>query len=207
MGHSRSHIGHDGLVSRTVPDYVTHYYVAGRPPFLNVSDLADIEWEAIRQELDADRLTGRSSRVFGRRYLELRRATEAKLRELFVVAGGKPERISPHYFVLGSSEWFRGLAHQMHEVVIPLTALPDHATSMTIPDSMTSMGLGGEFGLPVEHRPHHGRVFRLSDLSEAIEEFGLPEDKPGDYAGYQYRTFELYAEVQVWSDAVLGYRD
>ncbi len=94
----------------------------------------------------------------------------------------------------------------MHEVVIPLTALPDDATSMTIPDSMTSMGLGGAFGLPAEHRPHHGRAFRLSELPEAIEEFGLPKDRPGDYAGYHYRTFELYAEVQVWSDAVLDYR-
>jgi hypothetical protein len=156
--------------------------------------------------LPSERFAGRSSRVFGRRYLELRRATEDKLRDQFVAVGGEPERTVPHYFVLGSSAWFRGLAHEMHEVVVPLAVLPDSATSMTIPDSMTSMGLGGDFGLPVENRPHHGRVFRLSEIPEAVEEFGLPEDEHGNYAGYQHRSFELYAEIQVWSDAILNYR-
>jgi hypothetical protein len=193
-------------VSRSLPNYVTHYYVAGRPPFLNVSELTDPEWEIMGRELEAERSAGRSSRVFGRRYLELRRATEAKLRDLFVAAGGQPERAAPHYFVLGSSAWFRGLAQEMQEVRVPLDALPDNATSMTIPDSMTSMGLGGDFGLPVENRPHHDRVFRLSEIPEAVQEFGLPEDEPGDYADYQHRSFEFYAEVQVWSDAVLLYR-
>ncbi|MHB8431515.1 MAG: hypothetical protein ACYDDZ_13500 [Acidimicrobiales bacterium] len=193
-------------MSRALPDYVTHYFVAGRRPFLNVSELTDPEWEVIRQELEAERLAGRSSRVFGRRYLELRRATEAKLRDQFVAVGGKPERHTPHYFVLGSSEWFRGLAQEMNEVVVPLASLPGGATSMTIPDSMTSMGLGGDFGLPVENRPHHGRVFRLSEIAEAVEEFGLPEDVAGNYTGYQHRSFEIYAEIQVWTDAILDYR-
>ena len=193
-------------MSSAPPEYVTHYYVAGQRPFLNVSELSDPEWEVVRRGLEAERLAGRSSRVFGRRYLELRRATEAKLRDQFIAAGGEPERTSPHYFVLGSSAWFRGLAHEMHEVVIPLALLPDAATSMTIPDSMTSMGLGGDFGLPVENRPHHGRVFRLSQIREAVEEFGLPEGEPGNYAGYQHRSFEVYAEVQVWSDVILNHR-
>lgn len=197
---------HDGAVSRTLPDFVTHYYVQGRPPFLNLSELTQTEWDATRNVLEEERATGSSSRVFGHRYLDLRRATEAKLRDLFVVAGGNPERDAPHYFVLGSSKWFQGLSHDMLQVVIPLDALPDSATSMTIPDSMTSMGLGGDFGIPVEPEPHHGRVFRRSQFAEAVETFGIPEDRPGNYAGYQHRTFELYAEVQVWSDAVLGYR-
>ena len=100
-----------------------------------------------------------------------------------MAVGGKPERHTPHYFVLGSSAWFQGLAHEMHEVVVPLASLPEDVTSMTIPDSMTSMGLGGDFGLPVENRPHHGRVFRLSEISEAVEEFGLPEESPATTPG------------------------
>ena len=192
-------------MSRPLPDYVTHYYVPGRPPFLNLSELTAPEWDAIRQALEDERATGRSHRVFGRRYLDLRRATETKLRDLFVVAGGEPERDAPHYFVLGSSKWFQGLSHEMQEVAIPLDALPDSATSMTIPDSVTSMGLGGGYGLPVEPLPHHGRVFRFSQFTDAIETYGFPEDRPGNYAGYQHRSFELYAEVQVWSDAVLEY--
>jgi len=194
------------VVNRKLPDYVTHYYVAGRPPFLNVSELSDTAWEVTRRALASERSEGSSFRVFGRRYLELRRATEAKLRDLFIAAGGKPERHAPHYFVLGSSDWFRGLAEEMRELVIPMAALPDNATSMTIPDSMTAMGLGGDFGIPVASKPHHGRVFLRSEFESAVETFGIPEGQPGNYGGYQYRSFEFYAEVQVWSDAVLTFR-
>ena len=193
------------MVNQTLPDYVTHYYVQGRAPFLNLSELAQSEWDSKRHVLEAERATGSSFRVFGRRYLDLRRATEVKLRDLFVVAGGKPERDAPHYFVLGSSKWFQGLSRDMQQLVIPLDALPDSATSMTIPDSMTSMGLGDEYGIPVEPKPHHDRVFRRSEFADAVETFGIPEDRAGSYEGYQHRSFELYAEVQVWSDAVLDW--
>jgi hypothetical protein len=193
-------------VSGMLPDYVTHYYVPGRRPFLNLSELTDQDWDVTREVLEVERETGSSFRVFGSRYLELRRATEARLRELFVAAGGEPERKAPHYFVLGSSEWFRGLAQDMQQVVIPLAALPDSATSMTIPDSVTAMGLGADYGISVDTKPHHGRVFRRSQFAAAIETFGIPEDRAGNYLGYQHRSFELYAEVQVWSDVVLDYR-
>jgi hypothetical protein len=93
----------------------------------------------------------------------------------------------------------------MQEVVIPLSELPERATSMTIPDSMTSMGLGSDYGIPDEPRPHHGRVFRCSEFADAVQTFGLPEDQAGDYADYQYRSFKFYAEVQVWSDVILTY--
>jgi hypothetical protein len=199
-------VRHDGAVNQLLPEYVTHYYVPGRPPFLNVSELTDPEWDVTRLVLEAERAAGSSSRVFGRRYLELRRATEATLRDLFVAVGGEPERHAPHYFVLGSSQWFRGLAQDMQELMIPLSALPDTATSMTIPDSVTAMGLGGDFGIPVESRPHHGRIFRLSEFADAVNAYGIPEEPPGDYAGYQFRSFEMYAEVQVWSDVVLDHR-
>lgn len=193
------------MVSRTLPDYVTHYFVQGRPPFLNLSDLSQQEWDSTRQVLEGERANGSSFRVFGRRYLELRRATEVKLRDLFVAVGGTPERDAPHYFVLGSCKWFEGLSRDMQQLEIPLDALPDSATSMTIPDSMTSMGLGGDYGIPVQPKPHHDRVFRLSEFAGAVQTFGIPAGRPGEYEGYQYRSFELYAEVQVWSDAVLDY--
>ena len=77
---------------------------------------------------------------------------------------------------------------------------------MTIPDSVASMGLGGGFGIPPDPRPHHGRVFRLPEFAHAVDAFGIPADQHGDYAGYQFRSFELYAEVQVWSDSVLDHR-
>jgi hypothetical protein len=44
-----------------------------------------------------------------------------------------------------------------------------------------------------------------SRFADALETYGMPEDRTG-YDGYQHRSFELYAEVQVWSDAVLDHR-
>ena len=84
-----------------VPEVVTHYYLAGRKPFLSLSELADAELDAVLADLSMLRDGGRQHRPFGPRYMHLRRLTEARLRELFIAAGGQPERTAPHYFVLG----------------------------------------------------------------------------------------------------------
>ena len=133
--------------------------------------------------------------------MEMRRLVEARLHRLFVEAGGRPQRRSPHYFVLGESAWFRGLAAGMREVQLPLTALPNDVTSATRPDSFTAMEVGPEFGPPHERRPYHARVFRLGELTDLVAEYGLPvSDREDDYAGYERRATERYVEVQVWSD-------
>ena len=183
--------------SRT-PSCATHYYLADRPPFLNLSDITGAEPDNVIEGLGRRGAVGDSQRIFGRRYMDLRRLTEARLRELFVAAGGKPEREAPHYFVLGSCRWFRELAADTQEVVLPLSDLPSEATSFTYPDSFTAMGCGLAFGLPDDPRPYHGTVFRMEELEGVVHAYGLPDDSPDtDYAGYQNRTFEKYIEVQL----------
>ncbi|HXQ60936.1 MAG TPA: hypothetical protein VN796_01310 [Acidimicrobiales bacterium] len=186
-----------------IPDVVTHYHLAGRPPFLNLSDLPDDKLAEVLRTLERERSEGTSARVFGRRYMELRRRTEEKLRALFIDVGGRPERRAPHYFVLGSSPWYRGLAAEMGEVVLPLAALPSEVSSVTASDSVTAMGFGGDYGLPLVRRASHGRVFRLEELADVIDTFGLPSSGPGGYDGYQNRPFEKYIEIQLWSDGPL----
>lgn len=132
--------------------------------------------------------------------MELRRRTESKMRELFVQAGGRPERLAPHYFVLGESGWFRNLAEDMQEVVLRVIDLPAATTSFTYPDSFTAMGLAPEYGLPYEPRPYHEQVFRLADLNRVIQAHGIPDDVPGEYDGYESRPFDGYIEIQLWSD-------
>jgi hypothetical protein len=189
-----------------VPDYVTHYAVAGRAPFLNLSDLPEEALDSVLGDLARERAGGASPSVFGGRYMELRRLTEEKLRQLFIARGGSPERIAPHYFVLGASRWYRGLARDMDEVIFKVAELPHDQTTFTYPDSFTSMGLGAAFGLHHEPRPGHGRVFRLNELAAAVERYGMPADEPGTYDGYQFRSFEKYIEVQLWSDAPISGR-
>jgi hypothetical protein len=188
-----------------VLDYVTHYYIEDRGPFRNLSDLSAEECQQVMDELSRERLAGRQHRRFGRIYMEMRRMTKARLRDLFVKAGGEPERSAPHYFVLGQSRWFRGLAANMREVRIPLTSLPDLQTSVTYPDSLTALGVVAEFGLPYQEQPYHGHVFRLGDLADLVERYGVP-DAPADadYDGYEQREMEKYIEVQVWTEDVLS---
>jgi len=122
---------------------------------------------------------------------------------LFVEAGGSPVRRAPHYCILGSSSWYRGLSPDTREVVLPLHDLPSEVTSFTYPDSFTAMGFGPHFGLPQEPRPYHGHVYRLEQLPEIVAQYGLPDDRDLAYEGYQRRPFEKYIEVQVWSDEPL----
>jgi hypothetical protein len=132
--------------------------------------------------------------------MELRLRTERKLRRLFLAAGGKPQRDSPHYFVLGHSNWFRGLADNMQEVVVPLKDLPSEVTSFTYPDSFTAMGLGPEFGLRYDPRPYHQQVYRIEELDDVTGRYGMPLDEPSKYEDYHQRPFETYIEVQLWAE-------
>jgi hypothetical protein len=184
-------------------DFVTHYYIEERGPFRNLSDLSAEECKRVMDELARERLDGRQHRRFGRVYMEMRRMTEARLRDLFIKAGGQPERAAPHYFVLGRSPWFRALSSNMREIHVPLSALPDLQTSITYPDSFTALGVVAQFGLPYDPRPYHNRVFRLDDLAALTERYGIPDAPPDpDYKSYEKRDMEKYIEVQVWTDHI-----
>lgn len=150
--------------------------------------------------LARERESGVSRRVFGSRYLTLRRETEARLREAFVSGGGFAARAAPHYFCLGASPWFAGLADDMEARVFPLVALPPASVSFTWCDSFTAMGVNASFGLPYEPHPTDGRVFRLSELPDVVAEYGLPQAPDDDHDGYERRPFRHYVELQLWVD-------
>jgi hypothetical protein len=189
-------------VRAELPGFVTHYYLPGRQPFLSLSGLGDAELAAVLADLGALRRAGKQHRPFGPRYMELRRRTEVRLHEMFVAAGGRPERPWPHYFVLGDSPWYAGLAENMQSIQLPLSALPPGQTTITYPDSFTAMGLGTDLGLGQPPRPCHGCVFLLGEVPGLVEEIGMPD--PSSWGG-RYQTWttwpaDAYIEVQLWSD-------
>ena len=187
-----------------VPDFITHYHLAGRSAFLNLSELDEARLAGVLSALETNAAAGDSERRFGPRYMQLRRGTEALLRSRFIERGGRPTRRSPHYFVLGESAWFRGLYRDAAEVRIQLTDLPTEQVSVTYPDSITSMGLLPQFGINVSPRAYHGNVYRIEDLPDLAEPYGLPQgSQPDTYDGHQLDDFEHYIEVQVWSDHAL----
>jgi hypothetical protein len=180
---------------------VTHYYLAGQRPFMSLSELGETELAAVLADLGALRRAGKQHRPFGPRYMDLRRRTEARLRDLFTAAGGQPQRPAPHYFVLGDSPWYEGLGQNMQRVQLPLSALPASQTSITYPDSFTAMAQRTSFGLSHHARPCHGRVFLLSELPGLVERFGIPDPHwDGHYESWTTWPAEAYIEVQLWSD-------
>jgi hypothetical protein len=183
------------------PEVATHYYVPGRRPFLNLSDLEQPELDAVLGELIELRKEGRHHRRFGPKYVAWRRLTEVRLRELFVARGGQPERAAPHYFVLGESTWFRGLAPGMLAVSVPLDALPAQHTSFTLVDSFGAMGFGPQFGFGAAAEEHVQQVYRLDELSAVVALHGLPRDEEvSDYDGYERRPVNQFIEIQLWAD-------
>lgn len=181
-----------------IPDFVTHYHLHDRRPFLNLSDLEGDELERVRLGLQALRKERGHQRPFGRQYIEMRRLTEERLRRLFVEAGGRPERLAPHYFVLGTCDWFRRLAPDTREVTLALDDLPSAVTSFTYSDSFEAMGFGDRFGIPrQEVLPYHDRVYRMEELGTVLDEFGMPGVEDDEYWNEQV---ERYVEIQLWSD-------
>jgi len=189
-----------------IPDFATHYHRRDRPPFLSLSDLDDDRLDGVLRELTSTAGEAGSQRRFGGRYMQLRRATEILMRDRFIERGGRPQRQSPHYFVLGESAWFRGLYRDAGQVRIPLAGLPPDQVSATLPDSITSMGLLSQFGIDLPARPHHGIVFRLDELADAVARHGRPDSPaPATYDGHQSAEFEHYVEIQIWSDDLIDH--
>jgi hypothetical protein len=188
----------------SVPDFITHYHPSEDPPFQNLVDAPAEDLPAIIEALQKRREDG-SKRIFGRVYMDYRRDTEAKLRRLFEDAGGRPERKSPHYFVLGTSRWFAGLYRETRSVRLSIRDIRSGIVSFTYPDSGVAMRLGPKYGLPPDPmRPYHEKVFLVDHLPEVVATYGLPADPVGEsddgYTDYHRREFEKYIEVQVWSD-------
>ena len=192
----------DGPANR-VPAFVTHYYRADRRPFLNLSDLDGEQLASVLAELATPEDRTLSERRFGRRYMDLRRATEARARDLFIAAGGRPERTTPHYFVLGTSAWFAGLYRDVAAIRLPVADLPPSVTTATYGDSISAMGLGVPLGLP-EPEAHAGRLYRIEEVEDLVARYGLPDDTPpkgrDGYTGHQHQRVDAYIEVQLWSD-------
>lgn len=186
-----------------LPDLVTHYHSRLDPPFLNLSDLPLGHLDDVIEQLKQRKADNPEyKRVFGKRYMDFRKQTESKLRQLFEERGGKPERQSPHYFVLGECPWFSGLYPDAAMVQLDWRTLPAEQTSFTYPDSFVSMRLGPKYGLaPEPPQPYHERIFFMDELAIIAAKHGLPDSSiDGDYEGYQNRKFEKYIEVQLWSD-------
>ena len=175
-----------------IPHFATHYYLPDQGPFKSLSELPLAGDDPLFLSL----LTRHQSdpnyrRRYGRDYIQKRRAIEQRLRELFIARGGQPKIEHPSYLVLGESEWFKKLNSNHQALTIDLADLNPLTTSFTFPDSFIALSR--------TDKPYFEKVFLLSELSELVNTFGIPNnDHLVPYERYWEYDFELYIEIQIW---------
>jgi hypothetical protein len=79
--------------------FLYHYFEKSKGPLLSLSALPSEEAYEIQGNLISDNKTFATQR--NERYLPRRRELEKIVHQLFVEKSGKPEKETPHYFVIG----------------------------------------------------------------------------------------------------------
>ena len=170
-----------------------HYYDESTGPFRNLSDLGADEAGRILNDIRRQRKGFASQRSPD--YLSIRRSLEQLARDMFVVKGGIPVRLHPHYMTFGPTPWLLEWYPNGKELPIPITDFHPLSLSFTYGDLFPTMRV-------CDGRPYRKQVYKLDEIYEVVREYGLPQEwnPTGD------KGPERYIEVQVWDEAPLqGY--
>jgi hypothetical protein len=174
----------------SMPDFLTHYYENSTGPFSNLSMLPLEQAEQILEDIRRNRNRFASQRSSD--YLEIRLKLEIKIRQLLEEKGGKPKLARPHYMILGTCPWLKGWYVDGRELQIKLASIPKECVSFTYGDSFPAMNYN-------DGKPYRGQVYVVSELTEVIQRYGLPQEWNPDGKGGP----ERYIEAQVWDDTPL----
>lgn len=171
-------------------DLLFHYYDESTGPFVNLSDLEVDEAEKVLNEIRFNNKGFASKRSAD--YLHIRRELELKAREIFVSKGGKPTRSYPHYMTLGKCPWLLDWYPMGKELGIPIHEFDPLSISLTYGDLFPTMRYQ-------DGKPYRNQVYTLHEISQVINEYGLPQEwnRNGE------KGPERYIEVQIWDDKPL----
>jgi hypothetical protein len=174
----------------SIPGFLAHYYEAIQGPFRSLSTLSPGEAERVMESIRRTGVIFASQRPPD--YLAVRRELEQTIRARFVARGGQPLRITPHYMIVGTCPWLQRWYQDGREVRVLLAAFDPATVSLTYGDSFPAMRLD-------DGRPYRRQVYRLDELPDLIERYGLPQAWNPDGA----LGPERYIEAQVWADKPL----
>ena len=176
--------------------FLYHYFEKSKKPFLSLSALALEEAAEIQNRLISENKTFAAQRNEG--YLSRRRELEKIVRSLFIEKGGKPEKETPHYFVIGECPWLATWYEQSDYVKIPVSEFDLQTVSFTYGDTFPTFSPNVSDGM--EYR---NTVYTYEQILLIIEKYGMPQDKWDKPVFAQ----PCYVEAQVWSDEpVLRYK-
>lgn len=173
--------------------YLYHYFEKSAGAFNNLSELDIEEAQAIQSKLNGVFASQRNAD-----YLYRRKDLEQLVRRLFVQKGGKPERKTPYYMVVGACPWLSSWYKDSGFVKIPISDFDLTTLSFTYGDMFPTFSdkVHDDF----EYRKN---VYTYDEILLMIEKYGLPQEK------YSNPIFAqpAYVEVQVWSDnPIIRYR-
>ncbi|MDN5215103.1 hypothetical protein QQ020_23680 [Fulvivirgaceae bacterium BMA12] len=180
----------------TIPRFLYHYYELENGPFRNITECGYEKAVDIQGQI----LKGWNSKRPDN-YISLRFSLENRIREQFILKGGKPSRNDPFYFTLGECEWAKSWYVNPEVVKIPLTDFEPEHISFTYPDSMVSFQFYDEPKLKTYRKDCNGQVFLLSEINDLIGEYGLPTEEKCQTE--ERLKYDKYIEAQVWDDAII----
>ena len=169
--------------------HLYHYFEKSKGPLLSLSALPVEKAVGIQNCIVAENKTFAAQR--NERYLPRRRELESIVRKLFIEKGGKPEKDTPHYFVIGECPWLATWYEQADFIKIPISELNTQTVSFTYGDTFPTFSPNVTDGM--EYR---NTVYTYEEILKIIEKYGMPQDKWDKPVFAQ----PCYVEAQVWSD-------
>lgn len=123
---------------------------------------------------------------------------EKLVRGLFIQKGGKPERQTPYYMVVGECPWLDSWYKESSHVKIPISDFDFNTISFTCGETFPTFS-----EKVTDNLEYRKTVYTYDEILKIIEKYGLPQDKWKEPIFAQ----PAYVEVQVWSDnPIMRYR-
>lgn len=170
-------------------DFIYHYYEKSVGPFVSLSGLPLNKAQGILDRLISENKTFAAKR--NETYLAKRCGLEQTVRQLFIAKGGKPQRDTPHYFVIGECSWLETWFQNPAYIKIPFKNLDTQTVSFTYGDTFPT------FSERIPDKPEYwGKVYIYEEIAELIDRLGLPQEKWDTPVFAQ----PAYVEVQLWTD-------
>ena len=109
--------------------FLYHYFEKSKSPLLSLSTLPLEEAVDIQNSIIAENKTFAAQR--NEKYLPRRKELEKIVYDLFVCKGGKPEKETPHYFVIGECPWLTSWYKEADFIKIPINEFNLQTVSFT----------------------------------------------------------------------------
>ena len=180
------------------PKFLFHYYELENGPFRNITENGSEEAKKIQEQISEGWNSKRPNN-----YVELRLALEERIKEQFILKGGKPNRNDPFYFTLGECNWAKSWYLSPGVIKIPLADFNPEHISFTYPDSMVSFQFHDEPKLATYRKDINGKVFLLDEIEELIiKKYGVPSEEKWKFE--EAMKYDRYIEAQVWDNEIIN---